>query len=80
MSVGASALLGQATSVGPAISGGAPRSGPAKDDWSWAGSCRAVIAEAYNPPFYPSFDYRAEKAVAITKALHADTLRYPALP
>jgi len=37
-----------------------------------------VIAEAYNPPFYPSFDYTAEKAVAITKALHADTLRYPA--
>jgi len=37
-----------------------------------------VIAEAYNPPFYPSFDYTPEKAVAITKALNANAFRYPA--
>ncbi len=72
-SVGAGALLTQAKTAPVPVS-----SKTASQDWSWAASCRAVIAEAYNPPFYPSFDYHAEKAVAITKALHADTLRYPA--
>ncbi len=76
-SVGAGALLSQAQTTPKGISTGPSHTKP-QDDWSWAASCRAVIAEAYNPPFYPSFDYRAEKAVAITKALHADTLRYPA--
>ncbi len=46
--------------------------------WEWIRSCRAIIAEAYNPPFYPSFDYRAEKAVQIAKSLGADSFRYPA--
>ena len=46
--------------------------------WEWVRSCRAIIAEAYNPPFYPSFDYRAEQAVAIAKSLGADSFRYPA--
>ncbi len=77
-SVGAGALLSQAKMAVQPISAAAARSESAAGDWSWAASCRAVIAEAYNPPFYPSFDYTAEKAVAITKALHADTLRYPA--
>jgi hypothetical protein len=73
-SVGAGAILSQAKTV--------PATGqskmPSAGNSSWPASCRAVIAEAYNPPFYPSFDYKPEKAVAITKALHADTLRYPA--
>ncbi|MFB3903752.1 MAG: beta-galactosidase trimerization domain-containing protein [Acidobacteriota bacterium] len=72
-SVGAGALLSQAQPKLTTVPG---RTNP--DEWSWARSCRAVIAETYNPPFYPSFDYRAEKAVAVVKALHGDTLRYPA--
>lgn len=53
--------------------------GPAKtENSSWIHSCRTLIAEAYNPPFYPSFDYRAERAVAIAKRLNADSFRYPA--
>ena len=44
----------------------------------WLKTCRALICEAYNPPFYPSFDYKAPKAVAIATALNADSLRYPA--
>ena len=41
-------------------------------------TCRTLICEAYNPPFYPSFDYQAEKAVGIATALNADSMRYPA--
>ncbi|MCX6629584.1 MAG: family 10 glycosylhydrolase, partial [Candidatus Solibacter sp.] len=44
----------------------------------WLKTCRALICEAYNPPFYPSFDYQAEKAVGIATALNADSMRYPA--
>ena len=25
--------------------------------WEWIRTCRGLICEAYNPPFYPSFDY-----------------------
>src|SRR5262249_10383865 len=44
----------------------------------WIRTCRALICEAYNPPFYPSLDYRPEKAVSIAQQLNADSLRYPA--
>src|SRR5215471_17933814 len=44
----------------------------------WLKTCRTLICEAYNPPFYPSFDYRAEKAVKIAAELNADAMRYPA--
>jgi hypothetical protein len=44
----------------------------------WLKTCRALICEAYNPSFYPSFDYKADKAVAIATALNADSMRYPA--
>jgi hypothetical protein len=44
----------------------------------WLKTCRAVICEAYNPPFYPSFDYKADRAVGIARALNADSMRYPA--
>ncbi len=46
-------------------------------DWVRGGT-RILIAEAYNPPFYPSLDYEAEKAVRIARDLNADSLRYPA--
>ena len=45
---------------------------------TWLKTCRALICEAYNPPFYPSFDYRADTAVKIASELNADSLRYPA--
>jgi len=44
----------------------------------WLKTCRVLICEAYNPPFYPAFDYRAEKAVTVAAALNADSMRYPA--
>ena len=51
---------------------------PADPAWEWIRSTRILIAEAYNPPFYPSFDYAPEKAARIVKELNADALRYPA--
>ena len=45
----------------------------------WLKTCRVLICEAYNPPFYPSLDYKADKAVEHRDAqLNADSLRYPA--
>src|SRR3974390_2031748 len=44
----------------------------------WLKTCRTLICEAYNPPFYPSFEYRADKAVKIATELNADSMRYPA--
>lgn len=46
--------------------------------YEWIRSARILIAEAYNPPFYPSLDYQPEKAVKIAQELNADSLRYPA--
>jgi hypothetical protein len=46
-------------------------------DLSWLSTCRGLICEAYNPPFYPAFDFQAKKAVDVAKALNADSLRYP---
>ena len=45
--------------------------------YNWIRSARLLIAEGYNPPFYPSFDYEPEKALGIAKQLNADSLRYP---
>jgi hypothetical protein len=44
----------------------------------WIRTCRGLICEAYNPPFYPSFDFQPGKAVDIATQLNADSLRYPA--
>lgn len=44
----------------------------------WIHSPRVLIAEGYNPPFYPSLDYEPEKAVRIAQELNADSLRFPA--
>jgi hypothetical protein len=46
--------------------------------YDWIRHPRILLAEAYNPPFYPSFDYDPEKALAIARELNADSLRYPA--
>src|SRR5690348_11712930 len=47
-------------------------------DLSWVSTCRGLICEAYNPPFYPAFDFQPRKALDIAKQLNADSLRYPA--
>jgi hypothetical protein len=44
----------------------------------WIRTCRGLICEAYNPPFYPSLDFEPKKAIAVATALNADSLRYPA--
>jgi len=44
----------------------------------WIHSNRTLIAEAYNPPFYPLLDYRPEKAVPIAVDLLCDSMRFPA--
>ncbi len=46
--------------------------------YEWIRNTRTLIAEGYNPPFYPSLDYEPEKAVRIARELNADSLRYPA--
>src|ERR1035437_10143257 len=38
---------------------------------------RTLIAEAYNPPFYPSLDYVPARAVEIALGLNCDSMRYP---
>ena len=71
MGAGALAVGQCAASPGPAAAESAPMD-------TWLKTCRALICEAYNPPFYPSFDYRADKALKIATDLNADSLRYPA--
>jgi hypothetical protein len=55
-----------------------PVSGKPEDVWHWIRYNRTLIAEAYNPPFYPSLDYVPAKAVEIAKTLDCDSMRYPA--
>lgn len=43
----------------------------------WARHNRTLIAEGYNSPFYPFFEYDPERATAIATALNCDSLRYP---
>ncbi|MFZ0743532.1 MAG: beta-galactosidase trimerization domain-containing protein [Terracidiphilus sp.] len=45
--------------------------------YEWIHSNRTLIAEAYNPPFYPSFDYEPAKAVSIALDLNCDSMRFP---
>jgi Beta-galactosidase trimerisation domain len=44
----------------------------------WARHIRTLIAEGYNPPFYPLYEYDAERTATIATALNCDSLRYPA--
>lgn len=46
--------------------------------YEWIRNTRTLIAEGYNPPFYPSLDYEPAKAIRIARELNADSLRYPA--
>ena len=70
------ALSGFALGEGVAkpINEGAAAARPA---FEWIRSARLMIAEGYAPPFYPSLDYEAEKALALARRLNCDALRYP---
>ncbi len=46
-------------------------------DHEWIRTARILLAEAYNPPFYPELEYDPEKAVHLAKALNANAFRYP---
>ncbi|MGA2146314.1 MAG: alpha-amylase family protein [Bryobacteraceae bacterium] len=69
-----SAMLAAAARLGIGESQAAPAG---MSTYEWIRSTRILIAEAYNPPFYPTLDYRPEKAVSIARELNADALRYP---
>ena len=70
------ALSGFALEEGVAkpINEGAAAARPA---FEWLRSARLMIGEGYAPPFYPSLDYEAEKALALARRLNCDALRYP---
>ena len=44
----------------------------------WLKTCRGLMCEACNPPFDPSFDYKADRALKIATELNADSMGYPA--
>ncbi len=62
------------------VAGGTPASGDAATPSTaeWMKLPRILIAEGFTPPFYPAFEYEAEKALAIARSLNADALRFPA--
>ena len=63
----------------PAAASGEPSPASSCESvWDWIHNNRTLIAEAYNPPFYPLLDYDPEKAVRIAQELNADSMRYPA--
>jgi hypothetical protein len=73
-----SSVLGAAAGLGVRFGAVPAQAAPAgMSTYDWIRSPRILIAEAYNPPFYPALDYEAEKAVRIARELNADSLRYP---
>jgi len=51
---------------------------PAKgDDDRYLQGMRILLAEGYNPPFYPNLDYDPNRALEIARALNADSIRIP---
>ncbi len=44
----------------------------------WFRSARILIAEGYNPPFFPELTYDPARALAIAQRLNAAALRFPA--
>ena len=51
---------------------------PATHIPDWIHHNRTLIAEGYNPPFYPTLDYTPSKAIEIAVDLDCDSMRYPA--
>jgi hypothetical protein len=73
----ATSALGSSIFVHPLANISDTESDPHDLIHKWIRSARIVIAEGYNPPFYPSFDYEPEKALAIARQLNADSIRFP---
>jgi len=48
-----------------------------RPDFEWIRSVRLMIAEGYVPPFYPSLDYKPERALALARRLNCEAFRYP---
>lgn len=49
----------------------------AEHSFDWYRSARLLIAEGYDPPFYPPLDYEPERALEIARELHCDSIRFP---
>jgi hypothetical protein len=56
-----------------------PRSSEDEQSSDWFKTIRLLLAEGYNPPFYPRCTYDANKALEIAKRVEADSLRFPAM-
>ena len=75
--VAAGAALGKNLGYSSVVMSPSDVVSPLKASFEWIRSVRLLIAEAYCPPFYPSLDYDAEKALAIAQRLNCDAIRYP---
>ncbi len=62
----------------PAIAGEGVTQSEKEELYQWIHVNRTLIAEGYNPPFYPKYDYDPEKVIAIATELNCDSVRYPA--
>jgi len=51
---------------------------PSSEGLNFLKSVRILLAEGFNPPFYPNLDYQPGRALEVAKALHADSIRFPA--
>lgn len=56
-----------------------PRVSGAKQSFDWYPFARLLIAEGYDPPFYPPLDYDPERALAIARELSCDSIRFPTI-
>ena len=56
-----------------------PHSAEGEQSNDWFKTIRMVLAEGYNPPFYPRFTYDAAKALEIVKRVEGNALRFPAM-
>lgn len=56
---------------------GSAAADPLNPSFEWIRSARLLIAEGYVPPFYPTLDYDAERALSLARRLNCDSIRYP---
>jgi hypothetical protein len=52
--------------------------GPSEGGPEWFRSARILIAEGYNPPFFPELTYDSARALMIARRLNAAGIRFPA--
>lgn len=61
----------------PVLAAGASQAPGGGDDFGRLQGMRILLAEGYNPPFYPNLDYEPRRALEIAQALNADSIRFP---